>query len=113
MIDLQITGDTVEFSVRGLWAILAMRRRVTVQREHIVSVHVESLPRLAVHGLRMPGTHLPGVVIAGTFYENDGRSFYCVSRFHEVLIVDLVSEPFRRLLINVDQPHRVTEILSP
>ena len=111
MVKVHISDENVRFEIQGLYVFLAMRRQLTVARQHITDVRIESLPRFGLHGIRAPGTHLPGVIVAGTFHQGDGRSFYCVTRFAKALIVELINEPYRRLVINVDDEDAVARQL--
>ncbi|HEY9229192.1 MAG TPA: hypothetical protein VIP11_21250, partial [Gemmatimonadaceae bacterium] len=56
------------------------------------------------HGLRMPGTSLPGVITAGTFYQSDGAVFFDVHDPERTIDVELDHEHYRRLVIEVENP---------
>jgi hypothetical protein len=74
MVDLSISGGNLVLHVRGadrLWAFKSFARNPVV---HIAEIRAD--PVIAHrwwHGLRMPGTNIPGVLTAGTFYRDGKR----------------------------------------
>src|SRR6185437_15112639 len=62
------------------------------------------------HGIRMPGTQIPGVIIAGTFYQHDGAVFYDVHDPEQTIALEL--DHFKRLVIQVDDPAATVALLE-
>lgn len=53
-------------------------------------------------GWRLPGTHLPGVIVAGTFYRGGQRLFWDVRGAGErAIVVDLTGAAYDRLIVDV------------
>src|SRR5689334_8024793 len=63
--------------ITGLDRVLAFKGELSVPLEHVrgVSARPEEAQRW-FHGLKMPGSNLPGVVTAGTFLTTKGLVFY-------------------------------------
>jgi hypothetical protein len=53
-------------------------------------------------GLRCPGTCLPGVIVAGTYYRKRQRHFYDVHRFDRALVIELEGEKFAKVVVEVE-----------
>ena len=53
-------------------------------------------------GLRIPGTCIPGLVIAGTYYTRKGKEFWLVIRKKKILRIELKDEFYSRLILGVD-----------
>jgi len=53
-------------------------------------------------GLRVPGTGLPGLIIAGTYIWRKDRAFVCWKRGEQVLQINLTGQNFSRLVIGVE-----------
>jgi hypothetical protein len=90
--------------VEGLARIITPRHRVVVQLDHIVSaVARPEPPKHLLEHLRTltgAGTHIPGVLRMGTFIAEDGsREFYAIRDGRRAVVIELVQEPFRRLII--------------
>lgn len=64
-----------------------------------------------VKGWRFPGTHLPGVMTAGTFRAHGDKDLWMVGRAKEVLVIELHDQPYRHLIVQVEDPHAAVEAL--
>src|SRR5580700_8224962 len=56
------------------------------------------------HGVRMPGTSVPGVITAGTFYQDGKRVFWDVHHPEKTIVIDLHDERFNELVVEVADP---------
>ena len=93
--------------------LLAVRRRLSVPVRSIRGV--AAAPRASVPrtGLRFPGTGAPGIRM-GSFGFGAERDFWCVRRADSLLVVELEpGEPYRRLVLQVDDPHAEALRLRP
>ncbi|SBT43997.1 hypothetical protein [Micromonospora auratinigra] len=64
-------------------------------------------------GLRLPGTFWPGLIRAGSYLSRTGgRSFWCVHRAEELLLVELDGQPYRRLVLEVERPAEVSRAIA-
>ncbi|MEU6204220.1 hypothetical protein ABZ814_11600 [Micromonospora musae] len=64
-------------------------------------------------GLRLPGTYWPNLIMAGSYVSRTrGRSFWCVHRAEELLLVELAGQPYDRLLLEVPQPAEVSRTIA-
>jgi hypothetical protein len=64
------------------------------------------------HGMRFPGTQIPGLLTAGTFYQRDGAVFYDVHDPDQTVVVELEHEEYRRLVVEVEDPAHVVAMLN-
>lgn len=94
----------------GLVRLWALSRGVEVPVTSIVDVGVSDRKDLVV-GTRWPGTHLPGVMTAGTFRTRGERSLWMVGRNENVLVIELTGERYRHLILGVEDPEAATEAL--
>jgi hypothetical protein len=51
--------------------------------------------------IREPGTFLPGIIKAGTYYTKRGKEFWYVSADKDYLTLELHDEPYRRIIITI------------
>jgi hypothetical protein len=106
MVDIQITGDRVTLAVKGAHQLWAFKRRIEFPRAAIRAVH--RLPDDALRGwwkgIRAPGTQLPGVFIAGTFYTGGERHFWDVRDASHAIEIDLDGQRYQRLFVEVADP---------
>jgi len=105
MVDVEIAGDTVVFEVRGLDKLWAFRSRLYIPLAHIRHVRVDpEAARGWFHGLRLPGTSLPGVLTAGTFYFVGKRVFWDVHHADRTIVVELQDDRYDELVVEVRNP---------
>ena len=52
---------------------------------------------------KLPGTFVPGVIKAGTYYSNRGREFWYVTQDQNYLTLELKDEFYRRIILTVEQ----------
>jgi hypothetical protein len=64
-----------------------------------------------VKGWKVPGTHLPGIMTAGTFRSHGEKDLWMVGRAKEVLVIELHDQPYRHLIVQVEDPHAAVEAL--
>ena len=90
--------------VQGLARMITPRARVVVPLDHVVgAVARPEPPRQLMEHLKTltgAGTHIPGLLRVGTFIAADGyREFYALRDGKRAVVIELVQEPFRRLII--------------
>lgn len=113
MVDVSVEGDRVRFDVDGWDKMWALKSRLEIPLEHITSVRVDPEPaRGWWHGFRMPGTQIPGVLTAGTFYQHDGAVFYDVHDPEHTIVIELDHEHYRRLVVEVADPTAAVSLLE-
>ena len=105
MVNLRIDGENAVFEVLGWHQMWALRSRVTVRLKNVYSVRPHPTLKLGWWvGWRVPGTHIPGILIAGKFYHNGEKHFWDVSNPRNAIEVVLVNEEFDRLFVEVADP---------
>lgn len=94
----------------GLMRLWALSSGVDVPVTAIVDVGVHPRKGL-LRGWRSPGTHLPGVMTAGTFRSRGEKDLWMVGRAKELLVIELHSETYRHIVVQVEDPHAAVEAL--
>jgi hypothetical protein len=108
MVRVSIDGNRAHFEVEAWDKLWALKSHLEIPLSHITSARVDPEPaRGWWHGLRMPGTQIPGVLTAGTFYQGDGAVFYDVHDPERTVVIELAHEHYRRLVIEVEDPSAV------
>lgn len=57
------------------------------------------------------GTRMPGVLTAGRFRSHGDHDLWMVGRSKEVLVIELHDQPYRHLIVQVEDPHAAVEAL--
>jgi hypothetical protein len=99
-----LTGNTLTIALEWyeqLWAF-NLSNRFEIPLAHITQVSVAE-PQSNWMEIRAPGTFLPGVIKAGTYYTRDGREFWYVTTDKNYLTLELDNEPFKRMIFTVER----------
>ena len=98
--------------VQGADKLWAFKSSLEIPLAHIVQIRVN--PTVAHgwwHGLRMPGTNIPGVLIAGTFYQDRKRVFWDVHNPDNTVVNQLKDERYEELIVEVVDPKTAVELV--
>jgi hypothetical protein len=91
---------SIEFEwYEQLWAV-RFDRVMEIPIAHIQTVSMAE-PQSNWAEVRAPGTFLPGVIRAGTYYTKQGKEFWYVTENRNYLTIELQAEPYRRLVITI------------
>ncbi len=105
MVNITIGADTLILDVIGWDKIWSLKGRIEVPLAHVKSARVDpNAARGWWHGLRMPGTQLPGVIIAGSYYKLGRTAFYDVHDPDNTIVIDLDHEHYDQLVVEVENP---------
>lgn len=99
---LHIENDTLTIELEWyeqLWAVtLARQIRIPLARIERVTT---AEPQSNWSEIRAPGTFLPGVIKAGTYYSKRGKEFWYVTADKDYLTLELHDESYRRVIITI------------
>jgi hypothetical protein len=110
MVKVSIENDRVRFEIEGWDRLWALKSQLEIPLSHILAVRADPEPaRGWWHGLRFPGTQIPGVLTAGSFYQSDGFVFFDVHDPERTIVIDLDHEHYKRLVIEVEDPAEVVQ----
>jgi hypothetical protein len=113
MVRVTVEGDRAHFDVEGWDKLWALKSQLDIPLSHIRAVRVDPEPaRGWWHGLRLPGTQIPGVLTAGTFYQSGGAVFYDVHNPDGTIVIDVEHEHYKRLVIEVENPEAAVAVLQ-
>ena len=115
MVDIHADDEHVTIEVRGLHQFWAFKRKIHVPRSAVRSVR--KLPGDALKGMwkgwRVPGTHLPGVIVAGTYFKDGERHFWDVRHPESAIEIELDGQRYNRLFVEVSDPDLAIRTLEP
>jgi hypothetical protein len=113
MVDLSISDGNLVLHVRGADKLWAFKSLLEIPLAHISEIRAD--PAIAHgwwHGLRMPGTHIPGVLTAGTFYQDGKRVFWDVHNPENTVVIELKDERYNELIVEVANPKAAVELVK-
>jgi hypothetical protein len=104
MVTITKQDDKFIFEINGMHKLWALKSQLIIPVEHILNARQDIESVSGWPGWRFPGTNLPYVLTAGTFYKHGNKIFWDVSNIHNCIIVDLKDEDFNELVIEVESP---------
>lgn len=112
MVDLSIADGTLTLHVRGADKLWAFKSSLEIPLKHIAGVRADpEVARGWFHGIRMPGTSVPGVITAGTFYQDGKRVFWDVHHPEKTIVIDLHDEHYSSLIVEVEDAESAVKLL--
>ena len=118
--ELTLSNTIFTLSLEGHEQLWAAHIGKTIQIPiHTVVQFSTSTPDDLWKGIRAPGTFVPGLIRAGTYYTTKGREFWYVTRQSgpliqtKVLTLDLAqTEYYKRIVLSVENPEMWCDRLS-
>ncbi len=113
MVNVSIEGDRIHLDVEGIDQLWAMRSHLEFPLSHVRAVRVD--PAAASgwwHGLKIIGSNIPGILTAGTFYQQGGIVFYDVHDPERTIVLELDHEHYNRLIVEVEDPDETRAMIE-
>ncbi|MBN3928864.1 hypothetical protein IQ279_04270 [Streptomyces verrucosisporus] len=112
MARVTVADDTLTVEVEGLDKLWALRSRLEIPLANVRGATRDPGIVRDPKGIRAPGTHVPGVIVAGTFHRDGERVFWDVKDPEKAVVIELADERYVRLVVQVDDPRAVVELVE-
>ena len=110
MVKVELVGDKVEITILGIHKFWALKSKIVIAKENIVSVYQNKDELSSIKGLRFPGTYFPGIICAGTYYWKKGRYFWDMTNKEKTIIFELKNERYQKIYVDVENPSQCLEM---
>jgi hypothetical protein len=111
MVEIKTADGIVQVDIRGLHKLFAFKGRLELPASAVRRLDAKQAWHLW-KGLRAPGTHLPGVIAAGTFYKDGERHFWDVRNAGRAIEIELEGQRYQRLFVEVADPEATLQSLA-
>lgn len=111
MVHVTKIDDYLLFEIQGWHKLWAFENQITVRQEQITIAYQDETEIKFWKGFRCPGTEIPGIITAGTYYQN-GKNFWDVCDKSNSIIVELQNHTFKKLFIEVPNPEETLALLQ-
>lgn len=112
MITISRNDNHFIFKVNGMHKLWAFKSELSIPFENIINAHQDTESVKGWKGWRAPGTSIPSIITAGTFYKDGNKIFWDVSNIENCIIVDLKDEEYKQLIIEVENPTNALQTLN-
>ena len=113
MVEISVAAAQLHVEVKGMDKLWAFKGHLEIPLAHIRGVHADtSIARGWWKGIKAPGTSIPGVLRAGTFYQEGKRVFWDVHDPEQTIVIDLHDERYDQLIVEVADPAAAVKQLT-
>ena len=112
MASISIDGTHLTIEVHGVDRLWALKGRLTIPLDHVRGATADPGMTNEPKGLRGPGTHLTGVIVAGTFHQDGQKVFWDVHDHSKAVVIELQDDTYQRLVVEVDDPKATVELIT-
>jgi hypothetical protein len=112
-VDAEIVGEMLAVRTRGLDVLLCLRSRIDIPLSMVAMIRAVPRSQVARPSMRLPGTHVPRMIIAGSFGTGPDRTFYDIRRAERVLLVSCrLGAEYKLLVLEVPDPDAAAAMLN-
>jgi hypothetical protein len=105
VVTIELTEGHLILDVQGLDRLWSLRSTLRIPIEHVRGAQEAAGAGLGwFEALKLGGSSLPGVLTAGTFYQNGGLVFWDVHDGTTAIRIALHDETYRELVVEVEDP---------
>jgi hypothetical protein len=112
MAQIRIDGDHLVVVMEGLDKLWAFKGSLTIPLSNVRGVTADPGIAAEPKGIRAQGSHVPGVIIAGTFRQDGEKIFWDVRDPSKAVVVELADEQYARLVVQVDDPRTTVTLIE-
>jgi hypothetical protein len=115
MVTITVDGDALDIQVQGIHKLWAMKSSLRIPLADIRSVRQDAeRARTMFPGARIPGTHIPYVYTAGTYYQADFRpDFWTVRNRENAIVIQFSLEAaYDEIIVEVEDPAATVALIN-
>lgn len=109
---ISVQGEDLVVEMAGMDKLWALKSRLTIPLANVRGATMDPGIVGEPKGIRAPGTHVPGVITAGTFHQDGEKVFWAVRDAQKAVVVELTDERFTRLVVEVDDPRAAVALVE-
>jgi hypothetical protein len=113
MVEMTVQENQAIFDIQGTHKMWAFKKRLEIPLTNIVGIRrAQEQTQEFWKGWRVIGTHIPGVITAGTFHHNGKTIFWDATQGGNTIVVELMNEHYDELVIDVEDPDSIAQCLQ-
>jgi hypothetical protein len=110
MVEVKVDEGRLILEMEGLDKLWTLRSRIEIPLKHVRGARFDpSVAQQATKAFLEVGLHLPGLIMAGTVYQEGRRVFCDVKDASKTVVIDLLDERYDELIVEVADPMAVVE----
>ncbi|MFI1409010.1 hypothetical protein ACH4Y0_03590 [Streptomyces sp. NPDC020707] len=109
---IRIEGDDLVVVIEGFDKLWSFKGSLTIPLANVRGATADPGIAADPKGIRAPGSHVPGVITAGTFHQDGEKVFWNVRDPSKAVVVELADERYARLVLQVDDPRAAVALVE-
>ena len=107
----EVVDGAIIVRPRGLNKVWTMKPKLVLPVDEVTDIRVDADPRRLPKGLRLPGTAVPGLILAGSYLKRGEWSFFAIRGGRPVVVIE-ASGRYRRVVFETNDPHGIVKRLN-
>jgi hypothetical protein len=109
--NIVIDKDVIRIELSNLEKILSFHNSLKIPISQIGEISTDLLPPTWKE-MRAPGTAIPGLTKAGTYYTSRGKEFWMLKKKDSHIRIELDNNKFKRLILGVSDHEKRASIIK-
>ena len=111
MVEITRVKNYFKIEVKGLHKLWSFKSEIKIPRDHVIDAFQDKKKMAGWKGWKTPGTSIPFLITAGTYYKSGDSIFWDVVHQKKAIIIELNHEQFKRLIVEVENPEESIKLL--
>jgi len=113
MVKITKYEEGIKVTMLGWHTLWCLKGEITILKANIIKVYAAPNTKLGWwHGWRMPGMHIPGFIVAGTYYYRKKKYFWDVVNVKNTIVLELKNFKYDELHIEVEDPQAAIQLIK-
>jgi hypothetical protein len=111
---VEVNNECLDITLTAWDCVWTLKGHVCIPLSHVKGVEVQPRPRRSWKAVKFPGSYWPDKIQAGSYWSWDAHewSFWNIRSGKNVVVIELESERHKQLILDVDDPERVVEMVK-
>jgi hypothetical protein len=106
--EFSIVDSNLIIKIQGFHKVLCFKRVLKIPMKQIAAVkHFTEDDKGMFKGLRALGINIPGIITAGTFYQEGKKTFWDVRNPSQSIILELKDNSFSKIIVEVSDRNAI------
>ncbi len=110
MTEVSVSENKLIMEIKGWHKLWAFKGRLEVPLQNIIDSRPATSER--VRGFRFPGTYIPWVITAGSYYGKEGWVFWDVCNLKQAIALNLRANRYSKLVVEVRNPQQTLALVQ-
>jgi len=113
MVEITKYHSGIQIQLLGWHTLWAFKDRLLVPGHKISSIYHSPDTKLGWwKGWKLIGAHVPGLIVAGTYYRNKKKYFWDVVKTQNTVVLELTDYEYDEIHVEVENPKKTIALIN-